>query len=472
MTAVREHGLAGGASHSIVRRLVASLAVITLMAFTVVGTLLLWALRHELLRSERQDMDAKADVVQHFLGEVQNEAGLQELRHHLDDVLIGHGQLRIWLIADDGRVLYGGKQRPRIAEGADQGLTVWREDSVPLRGIRLQVPATAVLPATEVIVGYDTRERERLLRNYAAALILVCGFGLAFTVGLGAWVTRSALAPLRRLSREAAAITQDALSSRLRLDGAAAELTLLVDSFNRALDRVQAAYEQLHAFNADVAHELRTPLATMISGTEVTLARARSTDELRDTLASNLDELRQLAAMVDDMLFLAKADRGDAAQTLADVDVGDEARRVIEYFDAVLEERGQTIEVQGEACVPANASLLRRALANLVSNASRYTPAGSTITIALMQEPHGVRIGVRNPGPEIASHLLPRLFDRFFRADAARQQQADHHGLGLAIVRAVARMHGGETFATSMNGLTEIGFTMGQVPRSPASSAA
>lgn len=130
------------------------------------------------------------------------------------------------------------------------------------------------------------------------------------------------------------------------------------------------------------------------------------------TTASNLEDLQQLATLVNDMLFLANADRGEAAQTLEAVDLGDKAHRVVDYFDAALEECGQTIEVQGVACAPANAPLLRRALVNLVSNASGYTPAGGTIAIILTQEPGTARVAVRNPGPDIAPQLLPRLFDR------------------------------------------------------------
>ncbi|WP_284695287.1 histidine kinase dimerization/phospho-acceptor domain-containing protein, partial [Escherichia coli] len=100
-----------------------------------------------------------------------------------------------------------------------------------------------------------------------------------------------------------------------------AELEDLVDSFNRALDRVQSAYEHLEAFSADVAHELRTPLTTMISATEVELARERTVAELRDTLSGNLESLHQLTTMVNDMLFLARADQGGTAQTLAVTDL-------------------------------------------------------------------------------------------------------------------------------------------------------
>lgn len=462
----------GDTPRSIASRLTLGLAAVTLLVFSVVGSLLLWSLQRELLRAEREDIDAKLDVVRHFLEEVKDEAGLQALPHHLDDLLIGHGRLRIWLVADDGTLLYGGKEQPRTAARADGEITVWREDGVPLRGTAVQVATTAAVPAAQLIVGYDVRGREHLLRSYRSALLAVCGLGTALIVGLGAWVARTALAPVHRLSREAGAIAPNALSVRLSPDGAATELRLLVESFNRVLDRVQMAYDQLHAFSADVAHELRTPLATLISGAEVTLARARSVDELREALASNLDELQQLAGLVNDMLFLAKADRGDVAQALEAVDLRTEAQRVLEYFEAALEDRAQAFEVRGDASVPANAALLRRALVNLVSNASRYTPAGGTITITITEEPGAARIAVRNPGPSIAPHLLPRLFDRFFRADAARQRSAEHHGLGLAIVQAVARMHGGDAFATSAGDSTEIGFTVSRASTVPVVPAA
>src|SRR5262249_51604672 len=161
----------------------------------------------------------------------------------------------------------------------------------------------------------------------------------------------------------------------------ALELRDLVESFNRALDRVQRAYEHLESFSADVAHELRTPLSSMISATEVVLSRTRSTEELRETLAANLESLRQLASMVNDMLFLAQADRGGAATKVQPTDMAELATEVVDYFDAALEERRQRIEIRGNACALGNASLLRRALVNLVSNASRHAAAGELITI-------------------------------------------------------------------------------------------
>lgn len=454
---------------SISSRLTLAVAIVGLAVFVVVGSLLQWALRRELERMRERDLDGRADVVAHFLDEVEAGDDLSELRHHLDDVLIGDGQLRIWLIADSGAVVYGGKIRPTTqpadTTAAVGKLTIWREDGVALTGRSFRVKAHGPVPDGVALIGVDTRGDQRLLSAYLGALVFVCGLGVAALSALGAWVARRELRPVRELSMEAAAISPRALSLRLSSQGVSAELEDLVDSFNRALDRVQSAYEHLEAFSADVAHELRTPLTTMISATEVELARERTVAELRDTLSGNLESLHQLTTMVNDMLFLARADQGGTAQTLAVTDLRLVAGQVVEYFDAVLDERLQRVDIVGEAQAPVNAALVRRALANLLSNASRYTPAGRAISIQLStvspaSTDERVAITVVNPGEGIDPAVLPRLFERFFRADTSRQGSAEHHGLGLAIVRAIARMHGGDAFATSADGITKVGFTL------------
>lgn len=445
---------------SIATRLTLAVGTVGLLVFLVVGSLLYWVLQHELQRTRGLDIEGKADVVRHFLDEVKDLKDWGELHHHLDDVLIGNGHLRIWLIAHTGEVLYGGKVSPRTSARSDGGLTIWREDGIALSGRAFNISARGPVPQTQALIAADTRDDDRLLHAYLGALLVVCALGVAAITSLGAWVARRELRPVRDLSREAAAISPDAMSLRLSSDRVSVELQALVDSFNRALDRVQRAYEHLESFNADVAHELRTPLTTMISGTEVVLARERPAEELRETLVANVEALRQLASMVNDMLFLAHADRGGTVQGLQAIDLTEVAAQVVDYFDAALQERDQCIEIHGAAHAHANPSLLRRALVNLVSNASRFTAKGVPITIDLCQLEDEVRVSVSNQGAELDATLMPRWFDRFFRADSARQRSDEHHGLGLAIVRAVALMHGGRTFATSSGGCTEVGFTI------------
>ncbi|MCR5882276.1 ATP-binding protein [Rhizobacter sp. J219] len=185
--------------------------------------------------------------------------------------------------------------------------------------------------------------------------------------------------------------------------------------------------------------------------------------------SSNLEVLREQAGLVNDMLFLARADQGQLADSLKPTDLRLEAQRVNEYLEPLLEDRQQRVQVEGDATAVCNPTLVRRATLNLVANATRYTPRGGVITIRLSRGPKHVNVVVRNPGAPIDPAVLPRLFDRFFRADAARERSSGHHGLGLAIVRAIALMHGGSTHAQSSDGWTEIGFSLAALPSLPPS---
>jgi len=281
---------------------------------------------------------------------------------------------------------------------------------------------------------------------------------------LGYWIAGVGLRPLQRLSNEAQALRPNALAQRLQGSQLPVELSDLASAFNGALDRLEAAYQQLEAFNADVAHELRTPLANLIGGTQVALARPRAAPELRDALQSNLEELERLRSIVNDMLFLARADQGEAAVGLAEVVVAQEVEKTIEFFEFVLDESMTAVQIEGETQVRAtlNVALFRRALSNLLQNAIEHSVPGSRLAVRIARQSDAVWIGVSNPGSTIGAAHLPRLFDRFYRVDASRHDDGIHrgHGLGLAIVKAVANMHGGAVSAVSADGVTTVAFSV------------
>ena len=445
---------------SIVGRLTLLLGLVALTVFGAVGTLLHWSLERELLRAERIELEGKADVVQHYIDEVQTPGDLQDLRHHLDDALIGNGSLRVWIVDNGGQALYGGAGAPATRVLASGALSIVREDGVVLSGLRYVLRPGSAIPSATVLIGLDTRQRKALMRAHDQTTILVCVLGVVVTIGLSILIARRGLAPLRSLSGEAAGIDAGALSQRLSTRSDSRELVPLVDSFNHALDRLEEAYRRLEGFSADVAHELRTPLAILISGTEVALSRDRPVAELQEVLASHLEDLRALASMVNDMLFLARADRGELAENLVPVSLRSEALVVADYLEASLEDGGHILRVDGDVQARVNPPLLRRALVNLVTNAARYTPTGEVIVVRLEAAEGSPRVSVSNPGPPIPKETLRRMFDRFWRSDAARAKSSEGHGLGLAIVRAVALMHGGETFAVSSAGTTTVGFTV------------
>jgi two-component system, OmpR family, heavy metal sensor histidine kinase CusS len=164
--------------------------------------------------------------------------------------------------------------------------------------------------------------------------------------------------------------------------------------------------------------------------------------------------------MVNDMLFLARADRGERIERYQSVRLEEEAAKVLEYYESALAEAGVHTTVTGKATVPADAGLIRRAISNLVSNAIRYTPRGESLEVGVSPTEGSIEVYVLNPGPAIDPLHLPNLFTRFFRVDQARSARDQHHGLGLAIVRAIAHMHGGEVFAVSERNATRIGFRL------------
>ncbi|MBP6543466.1 MAG: heavy metal sensor histidine kinase, partial [Piscinibacter sp.] len=275
------------------------------------------------------------------------------------------------------------------------------------------------------------------------------------------WHVRRALRPLNELAAQTRAISARRLDQRLSLADPAEELLPWVEQFNALMQRLEGAVAQLEGFNADVAHELRTPLAALIGHTEVALSRERPAEALRDTLLSNLEEAQRLAALVNDMLFLSQADRGATARRGPTASLAALAAQVVEFHEALIEEAGLTVRIEGDAQAAVDEPLVKRALANLLGNAIRFAQRGSCVAVCIAPDAaEQVRVEVRNAGEPIAPQHLERLFDRFFRVDAARPDSQSHHGLGLAIVAAIARMHAGRPLAASEGGSTRVGFTL------------
>ncbi len=176
--------------------------------------------------------------------------------------------------------------------------------------------------------------------------------------------------------------------------------------------------------------------------TQVALSQTRTVDEYREILYSNIEEYENMAQMINDMLFLAQADNEAGNQDVTDVDLATEAGILFEYYEAWAEERGVALTLEGAATSSGDRLMLRRALGNLISNAIRHTPGGEVVRVELStSENGGICIVVENPGAEIPPEHLPRLFDRFYRVDPARQEGGT--GLGLAIVKSIVDTHGG-----------------------------
>jgi len=301
----------------------------------------------------------------------------------------------------------------------------------------------------------DITHHQHFLQRMQRLIWLTVGLSALATALLGAWAARRGLRPLRRMGAIASSVSARSLNARLPEEHMPAELAELAHSINDMLGRLDDAFQRLSAFSADIAHELRTPLSNLLTHTQVTLTRERSLDDYREALHSNLEELQWMAQLVNDMLYLAKADHGLLAVQREPLELALETDLLLEFFAPLAEDAEVKLSREGNGRIEGDRSMLRRALSNLLDNALRFSPGGGEVRIRIVDGPQTVRIDVENSGREIPAALLPRLFDRFYRADPARQEGSNEHaGLGLAITRSIIRAHGGDIRCESADGWT------------------
>jgi two-component system heavy metal sensor histidine kinase CusS len=187
------------------------------------------------------------------------------------------------------------------------------------------------------------------------------------------------------------------------------------------LDRLQQDFRRLSEFSSDLAHELRTPISNLLTETQVTLSQKRTADDYRNTLASNSEELQRLARMVSDMLFLAKTEHGLALPHPEAIALETEVAALDDFYEALAADKCLQLVTEGAAQMEGDRLMVRRALSNLLSNAIRHSPEHGQVCIAIRSTPQGAEVSVSNQGEAIAPDVLPRLFDRFYRADTARR---------------------------------------------------
>lgn len=439
----------GGTTPSLGRRLSTWLALQGFIASVVVSATVFAG--NAWLLSGRQEIELhlKQGVVRHALAETATAADLVELRHKLDDFLAGHRDMSLRITSEPGTVIYEHTPQEASARWRRFQTTEWQESWPAGEG-----------GVVMVRLSLDVSHDDTLLRRLGITLLLASLAGAAVVSVTGYLLVRRGLRPVRQLATQIEAI---ALDRPQQLDGAQQppELAPLIERFNALLSRVEHAYAQLEAFNADVAHELKTPLTTLIGASELALHRERSADELRDVIAGNLVDLRRLAIIVNDMLFLSKADRGAAARRCDVPSLATALAEIVDFHEAAMQECKLTALIEGDAAGAFDLSLVRRALSNLLSNATRFATPGSVIRVRIESTNGWVRLLVQNEGCTIDGDHLPRLFDRFYRVERSRKQDSSpNHGLGLAIVAAIARMHGGRPSATSSDGTTSIGFAL------------
>ena len=454
-------------------RLALMFAAVSLLLLGALGSYLYLSLAREMAWRDDQALVGRVERMRALLGDSEGITALQQ-RPQLYANMLGNRDNVLWVLDGAGRPLIevnpAGLPVPALPASAGPGVQL--HDSAdagtgtaatPISGH----PAAARLAwqrvthdgqALTLVAGRLLLEREQMLAAYRLKLWLALATGALLAFGLGWAVALRGLHPVRNLAARAAAIDVQHLHLRLQDVAPVQELQQLGDALNQMLARLDDGFGRLSRFSEDLAHEMRTPLNNLMGQTQLALQRPRTVDDYQALLASSQEEYERLARMIDNMLFLARAEQPDTAAQREPIDLHVLVAQLCDYFEGMAEERGITLVNATQGTLHADPQLLRRALANLVANALHYGAADSPVRIDSQPSLGGRADGPRSPGGNtgggldicvhnqgqpIAPEHLPRLFDRFYRCDPSRAQPGDSGGLGLAIVRSIMQLHGG-----------------------------
>lgn len=468
------------------RSLAATLALAfgatTLAVFVLVGSFLYIALEKQIKAQDDLDIVLAARHARRLAEELDSAAAIREHSERLTSTVLGNQAMSMEVFDPDGaraleHNIAGVFAAPEAASGAatmaalpplsrvaatvritESDIGDWTgRDGAPIRGVltdaRLRDGDTASL-----LVARNMSDRWLLLDRYRDKLHIAGVAGVLLAVLLGYLLIRAALRPLRDIAASASLVTVNRLNTRIAVARVPSELQTLVAALNAMLERVDNGFQRLSRFTADLAHDMRTPLSNMRGAAEVALARPRSVDEYESVLASNLEECDRLSKMIENVLFLARAEHPQFVKHMREFDAAQELAHIADYFEGIAEDANVRVRVSGAASLTADLELFRRAVSNLLANAIRYTPSGGEIVLAASASADAVRVSVENQGQPIPAEHIERIFDRFYRVDPSRsalpsaglsQGSSGSTGLGLAIVRTIMELHGGTVHAQS-----------------------
>lgn len=309
------------------------------------------------------------------------------------------------------------------------------------------VAAPVTISGLDVVLRVS--QSEERVREELREVLVVLVLGLPLVVllaGAGGYLlARRALSPIDHLASEAQRITADRLHERLKVPNESDEIGRLTAVINQTIGRLESSFDQLRRFTADSSHELRTPLAVVRGLGEAAVAERRSPAEYEEAIGSMLEEVDRMSGLVDTLLRLARGDAGTIRLSREDLDLGQLVREVALALGILAEERNQAIafDIAEGIKVSVDRLVLREALSNVIDNAIKYGPRGSSITVRVQREGPGALIAVSDNGPGVPVELRERVFDRFFRVDASRTRHAGGAGLGLAIAKWAVEVHDG-----------------------------
>jgi heavy metal sensor kinase len=423
---------------------------LVLLLFILAATILqYWQLTRQMYHAEIQDIET-AEGLLAFAPDGRLILH-EEYHNHPQSILLLDRYMEV--LTPEGRVLLRNDKLQGQGLGGppfpDEGLSSYHQRRISLAdGTRLllisHIHAIGAQPLL-IRLAYSSAPIEHGVLQFIVLLLLAVPPALLLAGVAGYRMARKALEPLDKMALRAETITANDLDQRLPVDNPNDELGRMARVLNELLHRLQNSFEMLKRFTADASHELRTPLSSIRSVGEVGLQRQHTAEEYRDTIGSMLEEVTRLTEMVDGLLSISRADAGQVVLHRTTFSALGLTREVVALLGLLAEEKGQQIQIEGDADLSVNAdrALLHHGLANILQNAIKHGPGASRISILVAGVGNYVDISVEDRGETIPEHLREKIFERFFRIDASRSRQAGGSGLGLAIAKWAIEVNGG-----------------------------
>jgi heavy metal sensor kinase len=348
---------------------------------------------------------------------------------------------------------------PVPASGLANGQRVYHTVEIADARRQARVLTTAVGPGRFLQIGMSLGDSMAFLRHFQHYGLIILASMLSLGTLAGWALARKAMAGVEAVTRAAERIADGHFADRVQVAGQGREIDHLVRTFNCMAAHVQTVMAEMRQVNDHIAHDLRSPLTRMRGLAEHAAIQAAPGGESAELAGSIVEECDRLNQMINTMLDIAEAEAGVQRLELAALRPAELVADAVELFAGVAEDRGihLTHAIAPVAALRGDRRRLQRALANLIDNALKYTPAGGQVEVALSQHAESVEITVRDNGPGIPAQELPHLFERFYRGDRSRHLPGN--GLGLSLARAVAHAHGGDIRVASSPGAGSV-FTL------------
>jgi two-component system, OmpR family, heavy metal sensor histidine kinase CusS len=456
--------------YSLLRRLTLAFTIVAILVLSLAGGLLYHSLSVPLRQRDDDEISVKLNEFvhqAHQFGTVQAVARNSDL---FREEMLSHPAITFAILDGRGNVLADSGRPDRHFTSAGPGNPAARlpySCSPPTVGPSRCVFGDETLPSGEtirVLLAHGAVERNAVLYKYQGPVLLVLIGGSVLMGMLGYGIARRGLTPVKAIGQQISRIEAHNLSERLDIGCSPRELHDIAVPVNRMLDRLERAFSRLSQFSSDLAHDMRTPLANIISASQITLSRERTMEEYETLIDSNIEECQRLQRMIETMLFLARVDHAKQPLKLGMLDCKGEFAKLTSYFEGIALNKSIQFVMDGATQVRADATMFRRAVSNLVSNALDHADAASEVALRAYRSGGYVAVAVTNNGHPIPPEHLGKIFDRFYRIDAARQGSAKNMGLGLAIVKSIMELHRGRVDVESRAGATTFTLYFPSIP--------